>query len=109
MSDNVLSFPKEKIVREGLQNIEQMEKLKTKSTVNFAESLTSEIATNIFSDFSNYGIDTETEKFKKDCHFLLTILNATIYRCLNLQHPLHEFIDDQVVVDDNEKDELDSH
>lgn len=107
MTDNVLSFPKSKIIRDGNQNIEELAKLKTKSIQNFADSLTDEIGESIIGAFSVNGIDIENENFAKDFHFLISIINATIYRTLNLEHQFHEFIDDHVTFTDMSEPELD--
>ncbi len=100
MTDNVLSFPKSKIIRDGDHNIEELAKLKTKSIQNFADSLTDEIGESIIGAFAINGIEVENEKFVKDFHFLISIINATIYRTLNLEHQFHTFIDDNVVFTD---------
>ena len=100
MTDNVLSFPKSKIIRDGDHNIEELAKLKTKSIQNFADSLTDEIGESIIGAFAINGIEVENEKFVKDFHFLISIINATIYRTLNLEHQFHTFIDDNVVLTD---------
>jgi hypothetical protein len=94
MSPTILEFPKHKIVREAPSPIiEELERLKEKGIQNFADGLTQEISSGILSDLSNYGIDIDSQPFIKDYMFLLSILSSTIYRSLDVEHPLHKFID----------------
>lgn len=93
--DNIVQFPKHKIVRDNVNN-EELNKMKEKSLTNFADSLTQEITENMLMDFDNSGINIETETFTKDFHFLVGILTATVYRSMDLKHDLQEFIDERV-------------
>lgn len=94
-TNNIVEFPKHKIVRDNVNN-EELNKMKEKSLTNFADSLTQEITENMLMDFDNSGINIETETFIKDFHFLVGILTATIYRSMDLEHDLQEFIDERV-------------
>lgn len=100
MTDNVniLEFPKHKIVRERLPDIEEINKLKEKGLQKFADAVTSEIVDNILEHLDNYGIDIEDNTFIKDFYFTTMILSASIYRSLNVDHPMHEYIDNNVQV-----------
>lgn len=96
MSDsNILQFPKDKIIR-NVDNSEAVLKLKEKSVQNFADALVQEMSESILLDFSNYGIDTDSAEFAKDFIYISTILSATVYRSLDLKHPLHNFLDEQI-------------
>ena len=98
MTDNVniLEFPKDKIVRERLPDIEEINKLKEKGLQKFADAVISDIVDNIQDCLDNYGIDVEDESFIKDFNFTNMILSASIYRSLNIEHPMHEYIDENV-------------
>ncbi len=54
----------------------------------------------------NYGIDLESEdgKMSKDFLFLTDVLKSVIYRNMDIPHPLHFFVDENVSIFDNEED-----
>lgn len=105
--NKVLEFPKNKIIRENVPDVEEIKQAKAKSVVKFADTLIEEMSESILNDFDNYGIDTERESFGKDFHFFVEVLSATVYRTLNLEHPLHSFLDENVeVVETNNMDEV---
>lgn len=97
-SNNVLEFPKHKIVRDGALNHETINKMREKSTQNFADDLTQELTSILLSEFDNFGIDVDNEQFSKDFIFLVTIMSAVIYRSLELEHDFHNFLDSYVQV-----------
>jgi hypothetical protein len=95
---NIVQFPKDKIVRETLPDIEELNRVKEKSIKNFADTIIEDMSSNILFELGNYGIDTETEEFMKDFHFLVATMAATIYRTLSVDHPLHKFMEENVVI-----------
>lgn len=108
-SNNVVEFPKHKIVRDNSIDAEAVAKKKQKGLEAFADNLTQEITENMLMDFDNSGINIESDTFTKDFHFLVGILTATIYRTMDLKHDLQDFIDDRVrIVKDEEYDILKS-
>jgi hypothetical protein len=96
--ENILQFPKDKIFRERLPDSEQIKKMKEKGLQNFADYLSSDITDNILHDLGNYGIDIEEDSFLKDFYFATMILDAAIYRSLQIEHPMHEYINAHVEV-----------
>lgn len=107
MTDNILSFPKSRIIRDADHNIEELAKLKNNSIRNFADALTDEIAETFIGILSANGIELENEHFTKDFHFLMSIANATIYRTLNIEHKFHSFLDEHVSFTEISESELD--
>lgn len=95
MTEKILQFPKDKIVRENMNN-EYIEKMKTIGTKNFADALCDDIEQNILIELSNYGIDVEKDTFVKDFYYASSIYRATVYRALNIPHDLQKFIDEHV-------------
>lgn len=93
---NIITFPKNKIIREPVQSIEEIEKLKARGTQNFADALIQDVAENILGEFGSVGLNMETNNFAKDFQFLVHILSATVYRSMNIDHPLHNVIDNQI-------------
>jgi hypothetical protein len=95
---NIVQFPKNKIVRETVPDIDELNKVKEKSIMNFADGVVEDMSSNILFELGNYGIDIESEKFLKDFYFLVAIMGATIYRTLSVEHPLQAFMDEKVVI-----------
>jgi hypothetical protein len=106
MTENILQFPKNKIIRENM-NIEYLEKMKENGVKNFADALCSDIEDNVLRELDGCGIDIEQEDFIKDFYFATTVLKATVYRALEIEHDLHKFMDENVVV--KMIDEVDSN
>jgi hypothetical protein len=103
---NVFKFPEHKIVREVPVNIEEIEAAKEKGKQKYADSIVAEVATGLLAELENYGIDLEDEKGKmsKDFLFLTDVLKSVVYRNMDLKHSLHEFVDENVAIFDNEDD-----
>jgi hypothetical protein len=97
MTENILQFPKSKIIRENM-NIEYLEKMKETGIKNFADALCDDIEDNVLRELDGCGLDIEAEKFIKDFYFSSTVLKATIYRSLGIEHDLHTFMEENVVV-----------
>lgn len=104
---NVLSFPKNRIIRDQEHNIEELAKLKSNSIRNFADALTDELAEAFIGILSANGVELENEHFAKDFHFLIGIANATIYRTMNIEHKFHSFLDEHVSFTETEESDLD--
>ena len=103
---NVFKFPESKIVREVPINVEEVEKAKEKGRQKYADGIVAEVATGLLAELENYGIDLESEsgQMSKDFLFLTDVLKSVIYRNMDLKHSLHEFVDDNVAIFDNEDD-----
>lgn len=97
-SNNVVEFPKHKIVRDPSLNTEEAKALKAKRLELFADTLTEEVTENILADLANSDIDIENDIFVKDFHFLVGVLTAVVYRAMSLEHELHDFIDKRVKI-----------
>lgn len=97
-SGNIVEFPKSKIIRDASLNIEAIEKMKEKSTQNFADTLVQDLTESLLTELDNYGIDIEDEVFAKDFFYMVSIMSAMIYRTLNLKHDFHDFLDKNVVM-----------
>ena len=94
MTDNVLTFPKEKIIREVPFHNEKLEEIKAKGTQNFADAIVHDIAENILNEFGGVGLNTEAETFSKDFQLLINVLTTTVYRSVGLPHPFQKIIDE---------------
>lgn len=96
MTNNILTFPKEKIVREAINDSEELKKAQEKSLKNYADSVVDELASSIVGEIDNYGLEREDEKTKRDLNFSLMIMAAMVYRSLKIHHELHPFLDEYV-------------
>lgn len=95
MNDKVVNFPSHRIIREN-PDVDIISKAKQKSTIKFADSITEDMIGNMIEDLENSGIDVETKQFIKDFSMVVDCLRATIYRHFELEHHLHDFIDNNV-------------
>ena len=102
---NVFEFPKDKIVRDVPINIEEIEKAKEKGKKQYADSILSEVSAGLLAELENYGIELEDDKavLSKDFLFLTDVLKSIIYRNMNIDHPLHSFVDDNVAIFNTEE------
>jgi hypothetical protein len=103
---NVFEFPKDKIFREVAPNVEEVEKAKEKGKQKYADGIVAEVATGLLGELENYGIDLEDEKgaMSKDFLFMVDVLKSIVYRNMGIKHSLHEFVDENVSVFENEED-----
>ena len=103
---NVFEFPKSKIVREVPPNVEEVEKAREKGKQKYADGIVAEVATGLLGELENYGIELEDEKgnMSKDFLFLTDVLKSVIYRNMEMSHPLHSFVDENVSIFDNEEE-----
>jgi len=105
---NVFQFPKDKIVRDNAMLIEEVEKVKEKGKVNYADGVAAEISQGLLEELENYGIDVVSDDTgvgtSKDFIFLVDVLKSVIYRTMNIDHSLHSFVDDNVAIFTDEKD-----
>jgi hypothetical protein len=92
----VVEFPKHKIVRQAPINIEVLERAKEKAVTTFGDSVTDAMIDALLEGFENWGIDTEKPQFIRDFSFTVDAIRATVYRSIEMDHPLHKFIDENV-------------
>ena len=98
MSDKVVEFPKHKIIREAPVQIEELEKVKEKGRMNYADTIIDDLIGNIYSELENYGLELDGEGFDKDFSFAMDGLRACVYRVLGVKHHLHNFLDENVTM-----------
>ena len=105
MNEKVVNFPSHRIIREHA-DVDIIATAKQKSTLKFADTITEEMVGNMLEDLENSGIDVETKQFIKDFSMVVDCLRASVYRHFELEHHLHEFIDNNVKMIDKTTREL---
>jgi len=98
MTDNVFQFPKDKIVREVPPNIDEIEKHRERGRQNYAEDVVNDIIENLVVLLDSYGVDQDGKHFERDFTFSIDAIRSTIYRAMNVDHTLHDFIDKHVSI-----------
>ncbi len=93
----IISFPKDRIVRENTDYVnENLQKMKDRGAEQFADYLVQDLTEDIITSLSTYGVDIEDEQFIKDFTVVVDFFKASIYRSLELDHHLHNYIDTKV-------------
>lgn len=97
----IVEFPKHKIVRENLSGEDpRLSKVKLASKLNYADNLVEDIVDMTVEELEAQGIDVEEEKFMKDFSLAVDAIRAAVYRQLDLDHPLHDFIENNITMVD---------
>ena len=109
-TNNILPFPKEKIVREAINDVEEVKKAQEKSLRNYADTVINDLVNVLASEINIQGLNLEDENFVRDFDFALAVLSAAVYRSLKVPHDLHSFLDECVKTAEilmRDEDELD--
>lgn len=105
MKAKIIPFPKEKIVRNVVLSDSDRKRLEDKSKKEFANFVMQELINELLTSFDDFDFDTTSPNFVKDFSYSMDALKATIYRSLELDHPLHELIDEKVNIVFEEKND----
>jgi hypothetical protein len=92
----IVEFPKHKIVREIPTDEGVVSEAKIKGRMNYADGIVDDMVDIMLEELENQGIDVENDFFMKDFSMTVDALRATVYRQLDLEHGLHNFIDENV-------------
>lgn len=92
---DIIHFPSSRIVRENPPDPEILQKSKERAIMQFGEQIVSEIMQKVEEYCLSYGLEDKEETFK-DKIYLLEIVRAMVYRTLELEHPMHSFIEKTV-------------
>ena len=95
-SNTVIEFPKSKVVREVPK--EQIEAKKKRQELKIADTIVDEINGYILTELDNYDIDIQSKQFMKDYILVMDSLRAAVYRYFAIEHHLHEFIDNNITM-----------
>jgi hypothetical protein len=94
MTQKVIEFPKNKVVREVPEEI-HIER-QAKADMKQADAIVDEIAGIMLTELDNYYVDINQKQFAKDIILVVDALKAAVYRSYGIDHHLHAFIDDNV-------------
>lgn len=94
MTDKVIEFPKNKVVRDVPD--EQLKERSLRQAEKLADTIVDEIMGIVIAELDNFLIDVEDKKSTKDLVLVIDALRAAVYRSLGLDHHLHAFIDKNV-------------
>jgi hypothetical protein len=109
MTENVLEFPRNRIVREHAEitlNDETIVEVKERSRKSYADGISDDLIDVLLEEMENFGIDTDQDSFVKDFSMTVDVLRATIYRTFGVDHHLHLYIDKNVKMINRETGEL---
>ena len=68
----------------------------------FAEHLTEGLVVNLIHNLAENGINTGKTEFIKDLGFIIELVKSTIYRDMEIDHPMQDFVDLFVSTKDEE-------
>ncbi len=90
----VIAFPPHKVVREVPE--EQIIERNRRADQKFCDSVVDDLCGMVITELDNYFINVQDEAFTKDFILVADSLKAAIYRQFDLEHHLHEFVDNNV-------------
>lgn len=91
---NILFFPENKIVRGRPINKEQFNEEIIEHKIKYVDYILSKNMSSLFTKLGLEGINTETEQFYKDYSFTVETLRAALYRTMEMEHPIQDFVDE---------------
>jgi hypothetical protein len=96
MTDKVIEFPKNKVVRDLPEEVHKARQ--AKADQKFADSVVDELSGILITELDNYGVEVTNKVFAKDFILVADALRASVYRQFDLEHHLHDFIDENVKI-----------
>lgn len=96
MTDKVIEFPKNKVVREVPEEVHK--ERQAKADQKLADTIVDEITGLIITELDNYYVEVQDKQFAKDFILVMDALKAAVYRQFDIEHHLHGFIDKNVTV-----------
>lgn len=87
----VIQFPKKaKPQKEIVIDNSEME---LRESVMFAEHLTEGLVVNLIHNLNENGVSTNKTEFIRDVGFLIELVKSTIYRDMDMEHPMQDIVD----------------
>jgi len=87
----IIQFPKKaKPQKEIVIDNSEME---LREAVMFAEHLTEGLVVNLIHNLNENGVSTNKTEFIRDVGFLIELVKSTIYRDMDMEHPMQDIVD----------------
>lgn len=96
MTDKVIEFPKNKVVREIPE--EHLKARQDRMNQKVADAISEDISGIVLTELDNNGIDVETESFMKDFVLANESIKACVYRFFGIEHYLHHYADNNIKI-----------
>lgn len=96
MSEKVIEFPKNKVVRDIPGQV--LEERQKRADQKMADGIVEEVTAMIITELDNYFVNIEDESFTKDLVLVVDALRATVYRQFGFEHHLHPFIEKNITI-----------
>lgn len=104
MTDKVIEFPKNKVVRDVPE--EHLKARQAKADQKLAETIVDDIAGIIVTELDNFMVDVQDKDFAKDFILVVDALKACVFRSFGINHHLHGFIDKNVTIFEHDVDNM---
>jgi len=95
-SNSFVSFPKHRIVREGVNELGVFQENSKKAMKKFIDSVVDEEVVSIQERLSMSGITPDTERFNTYFPVITELLRQCCYDLIDLEHPNAEALDTMV-------------
>ena len=96
MSEKVIEFPKNKVVRDIPGQV--LEERQKRADQKMADGIVEEVTAMVITELDNYFVNIEDESFTKDLVLMVDALRATVYRQFGFEHHLHPFIEKNIKI-----------
>ena len=96
MTDKVIEFPKNKVVRDVPGAV--LEERARRADQKMADAIVEELTAIMLTELDNYHVEIEEDSFTKDLVLVVVALRATVYRQFGFEHHLHPFIEKNIKI-----------
>lgn len=100
MTEKVIEFPKNKVVRDVPE--EHLRARQAKADQKLADTIVDEVAGLMITELDNCFVEVTDKQFAKDIILVVDALKAAVYRSFGIDHHLHNFIDDNIKLIDGD-------
>lgn len=89
--NNIIAFPVDKIVQTHVNpgNLQERK-------IEFVDFVIERNMTALYNQLAFEGFNVESDVFMKDFSYAVEVLKSGLYRALDMEHPIQQFVDDTV-------------
>lgn len=106
MTDNVVQFPKDKMLSPP-QSMEEVRAELNHNKMQYVDGIVNHYSSQLANKFAMHGFRIDDENFLKDFAFTVESLRSGLYRSIGVDHPFQELMDDTIEQMEVEEGELD--